>query len=109
MDSSETTSGSREPAGGPAEVSSWSWRAQHNFSWEGNPRRCRALDDYHARKLARADGLNVRGSVGLLEMFYQRGHLSDLHAVFQQLLTHSVYIDRRLLHQRLRSLGLPPL
>ena len=67
------------------------------------------LDDYHARKLARADGLNVRGSVGLLEMFYQRGHLSDLRAVFQQLLTHSVYIDRRLLHQRLRSLGLPPL
>ena len=67
------------------------------------------LDDYNARKLAKAEGLKVRGSVGLLEMFYRRGYLSDLRAVFQQLLAHSVYIDRRLLHHRLRSLGLPPL
>ena len=66
------------------------------------------LDDYNARKLAKAEGLHVRGSVGLLETFYRRGHLSDLRGAFQQLLGHS-YIDQRLLDLRLQALGLPPL
>ena len=66
------------------------------------------LDDYSARKLAKAAGLQVRGSVGLLETFYLRGHLTDLRAAFRQLLTHS-YIDPKLLDLRLRALGLAPL
>jgi predicted nucleic acid-binding protein len=66
------------------------------------------LDDYNARKLAKAEGLQVRGSVGLLETFYLRGHLTDLRAAFRQLLAHS-YVDQRLLDLRLRALGLPPL
>jgi predicted nucleic acid-binding protein len=66
------------------------------------------LDDYNARKLARTEGLHVRGSLGLLEAFYLQGHLTDLRSVFRKLLTHS-YIDRRLLDLRLKSLGLPPL
>jgi uncharacterized protein len=64
------------------------------------------LDDYRARKLATAEGLEVLGSVGLLETFYRRGYLSDLRSFFQQLLTHS-YVDRRLLDRRLEALGLP--
>jgi predicted nucleic acid-binding protein len=64
------------------------------------------LDDYQARKLATAEGLEVLGSVGLLETFYRRGYLSDLRSAFQQLLTHS-YVDRRLLDRRLQALGLP--
>jgi predicted nucleic acid-binding protein len=67
------------------------------------------LDDYKARRLATAEGLQVLGSVGLLETFYLRGYLTDLRAAFQQLLTHNVYIDQRLLDRRLGSLGLPPL
>jgi predicted nucleic acid-binding protein len=66
------------------------------------------LDDYRARKLAKADGLEVRGSLGLLETFYLRGYLADLRAAFGRLLAHS-YIDRRLLDSRLRALGLRPL
>jgi len=66
------------------------------------------LDDYAARKLAKGEGLDVRGSVGLLETFYLRGHLTDLHATFRELLAHS-YIDPGLLNIRLRALGLPPL
>ena len=65
------------------------------------------LDDYDARKLAKAEGLEVRGSVGLLEAFCRRGYLTDLRAAFQQLLMHNVYIDRQLLDDRLRLLGLP--
>ena len=64
------------------------------------------LDDYKARKLATAEGLQVRGSVGLLETLYLRGYLTDLRATFRQLLTDS-YIDQRLLNRRLRALGLP--
>jgi predicted nucleic acid-binding protein len=43
------------------------------------------LDDYKARKLATAKGLQVRGSVGLLETFYLRGYLTDLRATFRDL------------------------
>lgn len=64
------------------------------------------LDDHNARKLARAYGLQVRGSVGLLETFYIKGYLPDLRPAFRQLLAHS-YIDRQLLDLRLRALGFP--
>ncbi len=67
------------------------------------------LDDYRARKLTKAEGLEILGSVGLLETFYLRHYLTDLGSMFRQLLTHNVYIDQRLLDRRLRSLGLPPL
>jgi predicted nucleic acid-binding protein len=67
------------------------------------------LDDYRARKVAKAEGLGILGSIGLLEAFYLRHYLTDLRSVFRELLTHNVYIDQRLLDRRLRSLGLPPL
>jgi predicted nucleic acid-binding protein len=67
------------------------------------------LDDYRARKLAKAEGLEILGSVGLLETFYLRRYLTDLRSAFRQLLVHNVYIDQRLLDRRLRSLGLLPL
>jgi predicted nucleic acid-binding protein len=66
------------------------------------------LDDSNARKLAKAEGLQVQGSVGLLETLYLRGHLGDIRTTFRQLLEHA-YIDRRLLDHRLRALGLLPL
>ena len=67
------------------------------------------LDDYKARKLAKAEGLEILGSVGLLETFHLRHYLADLRSAFRRLLEHNVYIDQRLLDRRLRSLGLPPL
>ena len=65
------------------------------------------LDDYRARKVAKAERLEILGSVGLLETFYLRRYLADLRSTFQQLLMHDVYIDQRLLDRRLRALGLP--
>jgi predicted nucleic acid-binding protein len=67
------------------------------------------LDDYRARKLAKAEGLEILGSVGLLEIFYLRRYLTDPRSAFRQLLVHNVYIDQRLLDRRLRALGLRPL
>jgi hypothetical protein len=58
------------------------------------------LDDHKARKLARDEGLPVRGSVGVLETLYLRGHLADLRRAFQQLVAENVYIDQRLLNHR---------
>lgn len=67
------------------------------------------LDDYKARKLAKAEGLEILGSIGLLETFYLRRYLTELRGAFRQLLVQNVYIDQRLLDRRLRALGLPPL
>jgi predicted nucleic acid-binding protein len=66
------------------------------------------LDDHNARRLAQVEGLQVLGTVGVLETAYLKGHLADLRAAFAQLLTHS-YIDKRLLNSRLRSFRLSPL
>lgn len=67
------------------------------------------LDDYRARKVAKAEGLGVMGSIGLVETLYHQGHLTDLRGAFQELIAHNVYIDKRLLDRRLRALGLLPL
>jgi predicted nucleic acid-binding protein len=66
------------------------------------------LDDFDARKLARTEGLEILGTVGLLEGLYLRGYLADLRDSFRQLAMHS-YIDQRLLDARLLALGLPQL
>jgi len=67
------------------------------------------LDDHQARQLAKKEGLNVLGTIGLLEAFHVRGHLPDLGAAFRKLLTENAYIDKRLLDRRLKLLGLPAL
>lgn len=66
------------------------------------------VDDFSARRLARSEGLFVRGTLGLLETFYLQGYVTDLRTVFQSLKAHS-YIDQRLLDLRLRALRLPQL
>ncbi len=52
------------------------------------------LDDFRARKLAKEEGLAVRGSVGLLEALHRRGYLADLRAAFHQLLINAACLHR---------------
>jgi predicted nucleic acid-binding protein len=66
------------------------------------------IDDLRARRLARREGFDVRGTVGLLEVLHHRGEIPDLRSTFQLLLSHAVYIDRVLLNRRLALLNLPP-
>ncbi len=67
------------------------------------------IDDLRARRFALNEGIAVRGSIGILELLYRRGHLADLRGAFLDLLVHSAYIDRALLTERLQALGLPSL
>jgi predicted nucleic acid-binding protein len=44
------------------------------------------MDDLRARRLAKNNGLEPRGTVGVLELLYRRGHLTDLRKAFHQIL-----------------------
>src|SRR5207249_4077842 len=67
------------------------------------------IDDLKARKLARQEGLAVRGTVGIVELLYRRGALKDIRSVFKALSAQDIYIDRRLLNIRLQALGITPI
>jgi predicted nucleic acid-binding protein len=62
------------------------------------------VDDLRARRLAKSEGLEIRGTVGLLELLYRRRDILDLRSTFRQLLSHAVYVDRTLLNRRLHVL-----
>jgi uncharacterized protein len=66
------------------------------------------IDDYVARRIAKTESLTVLGAAGLLEAFYLGGHLADIRAAYRQLAAFS-YIDGRILNDRLRVLGMPPI
>lgn len=66
------------------------------------------IDDLQGRKRAREVGLNVQGSVALLESAFLKDLLPDLRQAFGDLLENS-YIGREILNVRLQVLNLPPL
>jgi predicted nucleic acid-binding protein len=67
------------------------------------------IDDLRARRIAKDEGLTVRGVVGLLELLYTRREVADLRSMFRQLLGRAAYIDRALVNRRLKLYDLAPL
>ena len=67
------------------------------------------MDEESGRQLARTKGLEVRGTVGLLENLYQRREIPDLRQTFASLLLCGAQLEVGLLNRRLRHYGLPPL
>jgi predicted nucleic acid-binding protein len=67
------------------------------------------IDERAARRLATARNLPVMGCVGILERSHQRGMVTDLRATYSGLLGNGIYIERQILNESLRRLGLPPL
>jgi hypothetical protein len=65
------------------------------------------MDERRARLLAKAEGVPVLGTVGLLEFGYRRGELADLRQVYQMLLAQGAHIDRQILDQSLAHFNLP--
>ena len=67
------------------------------------------MDEARGRRLAKEAGLDVRGTLGILENLFRRREIDDLRAAFEKLLVHQVYLDRDLLNRRLGLFGLLPL
>ena len=55
------------------------------------------IDDLLGRKHARKQGLNIMGSVGILEVAFRRGIIGDLRKVYQALAGSGAYIDPSIL------------
>jgi predicted nucleic acid-binding protein len=67
------------------------------------------IDERRARRFAKDQGLEVIGSVGILETLHRHGHLVELRDAFASLLHHEFRIDRRALNESLLKLKIPPL
>lgn len=65
------------------------------------------IDDRAARQLARAKGILVMGCIGILESAYRKGYVTDLRALYMQLLSTGMHVNRHLLNHSLHSCGLP--
>ena len=57
------------------------------------------IDDKKARKIAEYNGLNCIGTVGLLVRAKEKGLVSELHPIFQNLLKRKRYFSIQLLNQ----------
>jgi len=67
------------------------------------------IDDKRGRTAARALGLAVAGTVGVLERGHERGLLPDLRSDYLRLQVVAGWIAPMVLNASLRRLGLPPL
>jgi predicted nucleic acid-binding protein len=64
------------------------------------------LDDLAGRKCARAFGLRVIGTIGLVVAAHRRGHLDDPRKVLLELRAAGMWLSDRVLEQALRLAGL---
>lgn len=64
------------------------------------------IDEDRARRAAKRVGLNVAGSIAILERGARLGRVDDLRTVFLNLLDQGIRYDRSLLNQSLDRLGL---
>jgi predicted nucleic acid-binding protein len=65
------------------------------------------IDERGARLLARSEGVPVLGTVGLLELGYRNGEVTDLRLVYQTMLAQGAHIDKQILNQSLARFNLP--
>ena len=67
------------------------------------------IDERRARLLAQAQSVPVLGVVGLLQLGYRSGEVSDLRQAYQTLLVQGGHIDKCLVNRSLAACNLPPL
>src|SRR5262245_491466 len=66
------------------------------------------IDERGARLLAKSEGVPVIGTVGLLELGYRRGEVTDLRLAYQTMLSQGAHIDQQILNESLASFNLTP-
>ena len=64
------------------------------------------IDEERARRASKTAGINVAGSVAVLERGAMLGRVDDLRSVYLSLVEQGIRYDRRLLNQSLGRLGL---
>jgi predicted nucleic acid-binding protein len=67
------------------------------------------IDERAARSVARSMGIKVAGTLRVLELAHERGHLSDLRSAYEALRTGGARISEQLLQESLKRYGLGPL
>jgi uncharacterized protein len=67
------------------------------------------IDEERARRAAKMVGLNVAGSIAILERGARLGRVDDLRSVYLSLLEQGIHYDHGLLNQSLARLGLAKL
>ncbi len=67
------------------------------------------IDERGARLLAQSEGVPVLGTVGLLELGYRSGEVTDLRLTYQSMLAQGAHIDKQILNQSLAGFNLPPI
>ena len=64
------------------------------------------IDEERARRAAKTVGLNIAGSIAVLERGARLGLIDDLRSVYLSLLEQGIRYDRGLLDQSLARLGI---
>lgn len=67
------------------------------------------VDEWKARRFALAEGLSVKGCIGILESFHRRGLLLDLRGAYIRLLAEKIRVNLPALQDSLAKFSLPPL
>lgn len=67
------------------------------------------MDEWKARRYAVAEGLSVKGSIGILESLYRRAFLADLRGAYIGLLAEKIRVNLQTLQESLAKFDLPPL
>lgn len=67
------------------------------------------IDEARARRAAKSVGLNIAGSIAVLERGAKLGRITDLRSVYLDLPDQGIRYDDRLLEQSLARLGLAKL
>ena len=67
------------------------------------------VDEWKARRFALAEGLAVKGCIGILESFHRSGLLLDLRGAYVRLLAEKIRVNLQVLQDSLAKFSLPPL
>lgn len=63
------------------------------------------VDDHRARKVARLNGINIVGSLGILVRAKESGLISEIHPFLTTLQASGVHYGRNLIHEALQQAG----